>query len=464
MRMMKLPRIVQTTPVRLALAYVLACAAALGFALAALLWSMRWFSDSAVEQELAQEYRMLNADPGALVEAVQSRLAGAVEQRRFYLVVAADDHKLVGNLRLWPPEPEIPLDGRVRSLWVDEDAFPAGLYEDEPYLPIVATRLPDGRRLLLARGVGQTGPLRDLTLYLAEVLSVAAVLSLILGIVIGRAILRRMDVVSRTAGEILRGDLAQRVPLSGRSGDEFDVLAGRLNAMLDRIQQLVRGLREVSDNVAHDLRRPLTQLRNRMDVTLLAPRGEEEYRRVLAQGVQDADSLIQTFNALLDIAQAEAEAGHQRSDWGPVNLNDLAHDLAELYEPVAEDQGLQFDLDVTPGVSITGSRALLAQAIGNLLENAIKYTPAGGRVRLQVRWSQSGIAEVQVSDTGRGVPESEREHVLERFVRLDDSRNTPGNGLGLSLVKAVATSHRAQLLLDDAAPGLRVRLRFSGVS
>lgn len=452
---MRLPPLLRTSAVRLVLRYVLVYAVVLGIGLAVLWWFMLQVVDSEAEQELAQEFRDLLARPEALVDAIALRVADA-DSRRWYLLVSADDEKLAGNMRVWPPEPEIPLDGQVHRLWVDEDAFTPGQYEDEPYLPVVASRLPDRGRLLLARGVPQAGPLRETVLYLVEVLSVAAVLSLILGLVMGRAILGRMDAVSRTAGEIMRGDLAQRVPVAGRD-DEFDALAGRLNAMLERIQQLVRGMREVTDNVAHDLRRPLARLRNRMEVTLLEPRGEAEYREVLAQAIEDSDSLIKTFNALLDIAQAEA--GHQRSDWGPVNLNDLAHDLAELYQPAAEEKELVFELEVRPGVSIHGSRDLLAQAIGNLLENAIKYTAAKGRVRLQVR-SVAGAAEVVVADTGPGIPEPERQHVLERFVRLESARNTPGNGLGLSLVKAVATAHRADLMMDDARPGLQVTMRF----
>lgn len=454
---MKLPRLLETSAARLALRYVLAYAAILGLAWAALWASTRWLADTDAERALEEEFRSLTAAPDALREALALRLPQALEQQRFYLLTGLDQHRLAGNMRVWPPEPEIPLDGKVHRLWIDEDAFPAGLYIDEPYLPIIATQLADGRRLLLARGAEQAGPLREWTLYLLEVLSAAALLSLILGVAMGRAILRRMDAVGRTADEIMRGDLAQRVPVSAR-GDEFDALAVRLNAMLERIQQLLRGMRDVSDNVAHDLRRPLTRLRNRMEVSLLEPRAAEEYRQVLMQGVEDTDSLIKTFNSLLAIAQAEA--GHRRSDWVTVNLHDLALDMAELYGPAAEEKDLRFEVELASAVNVSGSRHLLAQAIGNLLENAIKYTPAPGRVCLSVRVAQ-GAAEVMVSDTGPGVPAVQRAHVLERFVRLDASRQSQGNGLGLSLVKAAAIAHGAQLLLEDNAPGLRVRLRFA---
>jgi signal transduction histidine kinase len=215
----------------------------------------------------------------------------------------------------------------------------------------------------------------------------------------------------------------------------------------------------VTDNVAHDLRSPLTRLRNRLEVTLLEPRSEGEYREVIRQGIEDADSLIRTFNALLGIAQAEA--GNHRAQWGPVNLNQVVSDLEDLYRPLAEEKGQTLEFIRDGEREIAGSRHLIAQALGNLIENAIKYTPEGGAVRLVVSPSNSEVI-VSVSDTGPGIPVADRERVLERFVRLENSRHTPGNGLGLSLVKAVCKLHQARLALDDANPGLVVTLRFPG--
>jgi signal transduction histidine kinase len=277
-----------------------------------------------------------------------------------------------------------------------------------------------------------------------------------MGVTLGRAILRRVDTISRTAGEIMAGDLSQRVPLSDRN-DEFDALADRLNTMLDRVQHLIKGIREVTDNIVHDLRSPLTRLRNRLEITVRKHRSEQEYAQAIHCGIEDAESLIKTFNALLGIAQAKA--GNYRTQWGPVGLDRLASDLVALYRPVAEEKEQTLEFQDSGSVKITGSRDLLAQAISNLLENATKYTPEGGSIRLQLRRS-AGAVEVVVSDTGPGIPESEREHVLERFVRLESSRHTPGNGLGLSLVKAVSKLHKAELLLGDASPGLVVTIRF----
>lgn len=458
---MKLPRIFQTTAVRLALKYVLAYALVLALALAALLLFTTHAPDAQVDARLAEEFASLareaGSDTAAMAAALDRRQAGALEDGRFYLLLSPDGERLAGNLLMWPEDEQpIPVDGAVHYVWLDEDAIPGGLYQDEVYLPVVAANLPDGSVILLTRAVAQVFGLREGAEYLAHILGAAVLLSLALGIALGRSILGRMDAIGRTASDIMAGNLAQRVPVSGKD-DEFDALAHRLNAMLERIQQLIRGLRETTDNIAHDLRGPLSRLKNRLEVTLLESRSEEEYRRAMQHGIEDADGLIRTFNALLGIAQVEA--GNHRSEWGTVDLSELAADLAELYQPAAEEAGHAFEFSDAATGAVVGSRALLAQALGNLLENAIKYTPRGGAIRFRLKPAADAV-EIAVEDTGPGVPEGEREHVLERFVRLNSARDTPGNGLGLSLVQAVARLHKAELKLADARPGLVVTLRI----
>jgi signal transduction histidine kinase len=269
--------------------------------------------------------------------------------------------------------------------------------------------------------------------------------------------LRRLDVINRTSGEIIAGDLTRRVPVSG-AADEFDVLAENLNRMLDRIERLMKGLREVTDSVAHDLRTPLNRLRNRLEESLARLTAQGAGVGEIERAIAETDKLIGTFNALLLIA--ETDAGTGRSQMTVLELDEVAGDVAELYEPLAEEKGIALKLVPSGGAQIEGNRSLVAQALANLVDNAIKYTPPGGRVVMTVAQAPEGV-RLSVADTGPGIPAEDRPRVVERFVRLEASRNSPGTGLGLSLVAAVAHFHGAELLLQDNVPqGLKVVLRF----
>jgi signal transduction histidine kinase len=436
----------------------------MGLLLAVLYWTSSRYVDSQLEAGLEQELFSLatkfeNGGLQHLAEAVSHREEHGLEEGRYYLLVGPDGARIAGNLIAWPPDSDIPYDGKVHSVWVEDNIIPGARYVDDAYWPVIVRELPDGSRLLLARSVRKAEDLQEFTLYLMVfILAMSVLLALAMGVTLGRTILGRMDAISRTAGDIMAGDLSQRIQV-GSSDDEFKALATRLNAMLNPVEQLITGMREVTDNVAHDLRSPLSRLRNRLDVTLLERRSDAEYRQAISRTIEDAESLLGTFNALLEIAQMEA--GNIRAQWGPVDLNRLAGDLMELYGPVAETMGQRLSLVTGEAVEIGGSRELLAQAIGNLLDNAIKYTPQGGTIRLQVKPS-GDVIDVIVADSGPGIPASEMAHVLERFVRLESSRHTPGNGLGLSLVKAIAGVHGAKLVLDDNRPGLIVTLRLPG--
>ncbi len=454
------PQLLRTTAIRLALRYALIYALVMGSALAALRLTTNRYVGTLQRGLAAEMAALIAAYETGHLSAVEAALARSArhgnDETGFSLLLAAEGHKLAGNLLRWPQESAVPLDGKVVSVWIEDNAIPIPLDDDEVYWPVIATQFVGGERLLLTRRVAQAGALHDLTEYLFEVLSAAILLALVMSVTLARAILRRMDTISRTAGEIMAGDLTQRVPLSGRH-DEFDALSARLNAMLDRIQQLVRGLREATDNIAHDLRSPLTRLRNRLEVTLLQPRDPSEYRELLQRSIEDVEALIGTFNALLSVARAEA--GQHRGAWAPVSLSQLVGDLAQLYGPVAEEKGQRLSCVAAPEQVITGNRDLLAQAFSNLLENAIKFTPDSGDLAIRVAPGEKTVI-VSVTDTGPGIPEAERLHVLERFVRLENARQTLGAGLGLSLVRAVAQLHRAELALGDNHPGLRVTLRF----
>jgi signal transduction histidine kinase len=275
------------------------------------------------------------------------------------------------------------------------------------------------------------------------------------GLAIGRYLLGRVEGMNSTILRILAGARQERVPLGPRQ-DEFDALAGHFNRLLDENEQLVQRVRDVSDDIAHDLRTPLTRIRGHIESALAAPRDEEYVADALHRLLADTDAVLDTFNALLQIAQIES--GTIREEMGPVALGPLVRDAVELYQPVAEEAGLRLDLDLGDGVEVLGNRHLLAQAITNLIDNAVKYGAGGDTVTVAAR--SGPPVELVVSDTGSGIPAEERERVVQRFVRLDASRAAPGTGLGLSFVAAVAELHGASLRLEDAGPGLRARLAF----
>lgn len=305
----------------------------------------------------------------------------------------------------------------------------------------------------------QIEELNELVELLVEVLSAAILLSIVMGISIGRIILRRIETVSDTAAEIMAGDLSTRIAISDHN-DEFDTLADRLNAMLDKIQALISGMRNVTDNVAHDLRSPLNRLRNHLEIMLLEKRDAQEYRDAIERAVEDTESLINTFNSLLRIAQVES--GNHREQWKKFDLGALVEDIANIYRPLAEEKGQQLNVIGLDTYRLSGNRDLIAQVFSNLLDNAVKYTPQAGCIDLKMR-PVEGVIEVTVSDTGPGTAVADRKRVFERFTLLEASLSLPGNGLGLSLVKATCRLHGADIRLESADPGLaRFKCSASG--
>jgi signal transduction histidine kinase len=287
------------------------------------------------------------------------------------------------------------------------------------------------------------------------------VLGLLGGLLISHNFLKRLELINRTSRQIMGGDLSRRVPVT-RAGDEFDDLSLNLNRMLDRIERLLHGMREVSDNVAHDLRSPLNRLRNRLELAAMRQPPESETARDFDAAVQETDRLIATFNALLLIA--EAEAGSVRETMHDFSLSDVIEGIGELYGPLAEEKQLGFVVKKASETGlIRGNHNLISQALANLVDNAIKYTPAGGTISVSLESQPDGPALV-VADNGPGIPPEHRGRVTERFVRLETSRNSPGTGLGLSLVAAVARMHEAELTFDDNHPGLRATLSFRRIA
>jgi signal transduction histidine kinase len=284
---------------------------------------------------------------------------------------------------------------------------------------------------------------------------VALGVGLLGGAAMSRNLLRRVELVNRTSERVMAGNLSDRVPLDG-TGDEFDQLAINLNRMLDQIERLMTAMREVTDDVAHDLKTPLARLRARLELALIGPSDSASQKEAIRAAIDEADRLLATFNALLGIAAAESGAG--RDQTAAVDLSEVVRSAAELYEPVAEEQGFMMSLSVEPNVRVRGDRHLLTQTLANLLDNALKYA-GGGDLQIRV-FRAEDRAVLEVADRGPGIPEADRETVFNRFVRLEPSRSTPGNGLGLSLVRAVAQRHHGTVVLADNRPGLRVRLEL----
>jgi signal transduction histidine kinase len=329
---------------------------------------------------------------------------------------------------------------------------------------VKVTELSNGFRLLIGRDLDERRRLFAIVANAAQwSLLVVIVLGIGGGIFVARRVLHRIDAMTGTTQRIMAGDLSGRLPV-GRSGDELDRLAENLNAMLERIEALMNGLKEVSDNIAHDLKTPLTRLRNRAEEALARCGSEADYRAALERTIEESDGLIRTFNALLMIARAES--GHARSDMGDFDAADVANGIFELYEPLAEEDGMALKVKAAPA-RIHGNRELISQALANLVENAIKYgkpeaaaqplgaaaVKASREILIEARREGDSVL-LSVTDHGPGIPEADRKHAIERFVRLEASRTLPGSGLGLSLASAVATLHGGELRLADAHPGL----------
>ncbi|MBO0904939.1 sensor histidine kinase [Jiella sonneratiae] len=345
------------------------------------------------------------------------------------------------------------------------DAFSYERYADETgeryHLAIAeVVALRNGMRVLVGRDQSEQMRFRGVVqsaLILA--LALMGVAALIAWFFVGRSALKRLDGVTASSARILSGDLSERLPVTG-AGDEFDRLSENLNTLLARVSLLQVGLQEVSDNIAHDLRTPLTRLRTRAEAALAAPPDAGEAREVLDQMIADCDQMIRTFDALLMISRVEA--GSDRAMKSEIDLAAIVADVVDLYEPLAEDASAELILDAPPKLVVFASRELIAQALSNLIDNALKYAAAPDRkTNVRVTLSEAGgIWRLSVGDDGPGIPADMRERVLERFYRLDKSRSMPGSGLGLSLVQAIARIHGGRLLLEDAGPGLSVCLEI----
>ncbi len=455
-------RLFRTSAFRLAIIYAILFSVLSGATLGFIFWSTRDEIESQVDARLRLEtdYLINLYKSGALAE-----LLDAIQRRnqidtygRFYFLESGTSDELND------PDSDKPL--RLKAVRTHSTQnmgevvdLPPGSSRAFHPVRVAVTRMSNGLKLTIGHEISDEKALLDHTFGLvAGATFISLIFAVIGGWWIGSSVLRRIDTITRTASEIMSGDMAQRIPMTNRR-DEFDEIGIKINAMLNRIEDLMESMQQVTNNVAHDLRSPLTRLRNRLEVTLLEDRSQDEYQQILGESIQDADTLIHTFNAMLSIARLEAGIDH--AEWGNALVGDLVEELAELYEPVAEEQGQMLNTHISSNPQLFCNRHLIAQAVTNLIDNALKYSPAeGGQIDVWVDGDNETFT-IAIADNGPGIPEENRDQVLQRFVRLENERNSPGNGLGLSLVKAVASIHGATLSLGDNNPGLVTSLSFS---
>ena len=456
--MAALGKLLRTTAFKLTLVYLTIFALFAAFLLGYFAWNTRRLITDQITQTvdaeitgLAEQYRQGGLRRLVFVVDARSRRPGS----SLYLVTTRAGEGLAGNVG------SLATGVLESSGWV-ETAYRR--YDDtdgaQHQALVRVFQLPGGFRLLVGRDLEERERLRDIVIAAARwSLAIVVVLGIAGGLFVTRRVLKRVDAMTETTRKIMDGDLTGRLPIAG-TGDELDRLADNLNLMLERIEALMRGLKEVTDNIAHDLKTPLTRLRNRCEEALRLAEDESQYRQALESTIEESEALIRTFNALLMIARAES--GQARDGMAEVDAAEIARGVGELYEPLADDKGIQLKVEAPAAAPVHGNRELISQALANLVDNAIKYGASDGAgvngAEPEIVVKAVGEGErilLTVADGGRGIPEADRSRAVERFVRLEQSRSQPGSGLGLSLAAAVARLHGGELKLEDNQPGLR---------
>ena len=455
--MTALGKLLRTTVFKLSLVYLVVFAIGAGLVLMRVGMNVKELFDDQIDQTveaeiagLSEQYRQ--GGIRRLVETVERRANQPGSS--LYLVTTFAGERITGNVAQLPFG-VLERPGLIETRYARTD----GVVAEHRALARIFL-LPGGFRLLVGRDLEDREALRGMMLRaLLTSLGWLVLIGTAGGIFVAMRVLRRVDAMSASAQTIMSGDLSQRLPRTG-SGDELDRLATSLNAMLERIGELMKGLQEVSDNIAHDLKTPLTRLRNGVDEALRTAQSSDGYRACLEKVVEESEGLIRVFNALLMIARLESGAAQEAMQ--DFDVAEVARDVAELYDAVAEEQGVMLTLDVDAPLMMRGGRELIGQALANLVDNAIKHgqpqdSDAQVVVNIAARRMGNRI-ELTVADRGPGVAAQDRARVLERFMRLEGSRSRPGSGLGLSLASAVARLHHGALRLDDNEPGLRVTI------
>ncbi len=452
--MTALGKLFRTTAFKLSLAYLVVFAIGAGLVLGRVAWNVKGLMDDQITSTIDAEIKGLSEQ---YAQGGLRRLVFVIEQRirqpgaSLYLATSPAGQSIAGNV--------IELQaGALENPSLIETSYRRDDDRETDHQHRALARifvLPGGFRLLVGRDLGDREALHQVMgRALFTSLAWLVLIGTLGGLFVARRVLQRVDAISASAHEIMKGDLSRRLPLSGNH-DELDRLAYNLNAMLDRIDELMAGLKEVSDNIAHDLKTPLTRLRNNAEEALRAEGSPVAYREGLERVIEESDGLIRIFNALLTIARLEA--GQAAGEMKPCDPADILGDVVELYEPLAEDTGAQIALSMEAGLTISANRELMGQALANLIDNALKYGLSETSRSISAGVRQVGDrVELFIADSGQGIAVADRTRVTDRFVRLEGARSRPGSGLGLSMAQAIVKLHGGDLRIEDNAPGLRV--------
>jgi signal transduction histidine kinase len=414
-------------------------------------WATIGYMSSQIDETIEAEIKGLSEQYErrglvGLRNVIRSRVEEEPNASAIYLFTTASLKRIAGNIVVWPKEEKISPDGWLEFELTERSQRKAQTHTARARVFMLAGQ----RRLLVGRDIKELEAFKSLMLRaMSWGLAMTLCLALVGGIMMSTSMLRRIEAINQTSRDIMTGDLSRRIPTLG-TGDDFDKLAANLNAMLDQIEHLMAGIRHVSDNIAHDLKSPLTRMRNRLEQMQFIPDNAESHQQKVSAIIVEADHLLATFNALLRISRIES--GGQGNVEVCLDLAHLVGDAVEFYEALAEEKQQTLTLNLKTPLNILADRDLLFQALANLLDNAIKYTPEKGHIHVLLEQKEQQ-AVLSVIDNGEGIPAAERDHVLQRFYRLERSRSTPGNGLGLSLVSAVIALHHADIDLADNPNG-----------
>ena len=448
-------KILKTRVIRMSMMYAIVSACLMGVGLVATYFWSDHFIKREITDSLSLELDGLKAsfENNELEEHENSGTTyhqDFASSRTMYRLENPNGEKIKGNILIWPPD--LLTNEQVVRVELDEDQIQGSLHDIDGKWPAIATELNNGSRLMIVYNMTQLDKFQEFIFgALVTVMSLISALFVLMGFNLGSKILAKVDSINRTTDQILNGNLSDRLSVDTKP-DEFDDISLHINRLLDHNQKLIEGMRQVTDNIAHDLRRPLSRIRNKIDIELM-----DSDSPALEEVGADISGVIDTFNALLGIAQIEA--GHFRGSMDQIDLSAIITDVCEIYDDLFNSSSCRFQWKIEDNLKIVGNRQLVGEMLSNLIENAHKYGGNNSQIHLALTQNNNTIA-LSITDDGPGIPAEKYEYVLERFSRLDKARSSEGNGLGLSLVKAVVELHHGKLNLFNNHPGLGILIEF----